>query len=172
MAGKVSNRVISLALCNVQSSSTPLSAATMTPTPIARLLDSPAVNVFARVLLTFMYWGSGLSKLIDFQGGVGEMAHFGLEPAWLFNVLTLVVQLVGSLMIIFNRYAWLGAGALAVFTIATIPVAHAFWTMPQPAATLEMYVVIEHITVLGGLLMAAILAQRSTRGGALPGRMV
>lgn len=150
--------------------STVTSADSLTPGPIARLLESSAVLLFARVLLTFMYWGSGLSKLIDFQGGVAEMTHFGLEPAWLFNVATFVVQIGGSLMIILNRGAWLGAGALAVFTIATIPLAHAFWTMPQPMATMEMYVVVEHITVLGGLLMAAILAQRAPRAAVVSDR--
>jgi transmembrane protein len=131
--------------------------------PISNLLDSPALLLLARILLTFMFWSSGFAKLINFQAGIGEMQHFGLEPAWLFNVLTIIVQLGGSLLIIVNRGAWLGCGALAVFTIATIPLAHGFWNMEQPAATLEMYVVMEHITVVGGLMVAAILSQRARR---------
>lgn len=140
-------------------------APTMTPKPIARLLDSPAFLLFARIVLTSMFWGSGLSKLFAFQAGVGEMEHFGLNPGWLFNILTLVVQLGGSLLIIVNRAAWLGCGALAVFTLLTIPLAHAFWNMPQPMATMEMYVVIEHVSVIGALMVAAVLSQRSRRSG-------
>jgi transmembrane protein len=119
--------------------------------------------LLARLLLTFMFWGSGLSKLFNFQAGMAEMAHFGLHPAWLFNTLTIIVQLGGSLLIITNRAAWLGCGALAVFTIATIPLAHAFWNMEQPMATIEMYVVFEHITVVGALMVAAVLSQRPRR---------
>ncbi|GAA4335641.1 multidrug efflux RND transporter inhibitory subunit MexG [Pigmentiphaga soli] len=133
----------------------------MTPQPIRSLLQSQALLVLGRILLTFMFWSSGLAKLIDFQEGVGEMAHFGLEPAWIFNLATIIVQLGGSLLVIVNRQAWLGAGALAVFTVLTIPLAHPFWAMPQPQATMEMYVVMEHITVVGGLVLAAILGVRS-----------
>lgn len=131
----------------------------MTPAPISTLLESRVFVFVARLILTFMFWGSGLAKLFDFQGGVAEMAHFGLQPAVVFNVLTIIVQLGGSILIITNRAAWLGAGALAVFTLLTIPIAHAFWTMQEPMATLEKYVVIEHISVLGGLMVAAALGQ-------------
>jgi len=135
----------------------------MTPAPIQSLLESRALLFIGRIVLTFMFWASGLSKLIDFQGGVAEMSHFGLEPAVLFNVATIIVQLGGSLLIIFNRAAWLGAGALAVFTILTIPIAHPFWKLEGDIAFLEMMFVLEHITVIGGLIIVAILGHRTAR---------
>ncbi|AZG08824.1 DoxX family protein [Pigmentiphaga sp. H8] len=135
----------------------------MTPAPIQSLLESRALLLFGRILLTFMFWTSGLVKLFDFQGGMAEMSHFGLEPAWLFNVLTILVQLGGSLLIIFNRAAWLGAGALAVFTVLTIPLAHPFWKFEGETAFHEMMVVLEHITVIGGLIVVAILGHRGAR---------
>ena len=54
------------------------------------------------------FWWSGLTKLLDFSGGTAEMAAFGLEPAWLFNALTIFVQLGGSLLVILNRIQTLG----------------------------------------------------------------
>ena len=51
------------------------------PASIARILDCGYVALFARIALTFPFWASGLSKLIDFSGGTAEMAHFGLQPA-------------------------------------------------------------------------------------------
>ncbi|MBX6320050.1 DoxX family protein [Pigmentiphaga sp.] len=133
----------------------------MTPAPIRSLLESRALLLLGRIALTFMFWLSGLTKLINFQDGVAEMSHFGLEPAWLFNALTIIVQLGGSLLIIFNRAAWLGAGALAVFTVMTIPIAHAFWNMEGEQAFLEMMFVFEHITVIGALILASILGHRT-----------
>lgn len=120
-----------------------------------RVVSAGWFGIAARVVLTYMFWASGLAKLLDFQGGVAEMAHFGLEPAVTFNIATILVQLGGSLLIIVNRWAWLGAGALAVFTLATIPIAHAFWTMEEPMKTVEFYVVMEHISIIGGLMVAA-----------------
>ncbi len=123
--------------------------------PIEALTGSTWFGYIARIVLTFAFWGSGLSKLIDFQGGVAEMAHFGLEPAVAFNIATIVTQIGGSALIILNRWTWLGAGALAVFTLLTIPIAHHFWTMEEPFKTIEFYVVMEHITVIGALMVVA-----------------
>ncbi|MCO5730869.1 DoxX family protein [Rhizobium sp. SSA_523] len=124
----------------------------------ASLTDIFATRWFgylARTVLTFMFWGSGLSKLLDFQAGMAEMSHFGLEPAALFNTAVIITQLGGSILIILNRYAWLGAGALAVFTLLTIPIAHSFWAMQEPMKTLEFYVVVEHISIVGALMLVA-----------------
>ncbi len=123
--------------------------------PIDVLTGSSWFGYLARSVLTFSFWASGLAKLIDFDAGVAEMSQFGLEPAVAFNIATIVTQLVGSALIIFNRWTWLGAGALGIFTALTIPLVHHFWTMEEPFHTIEFYVVMEHITVIGGLMVVA-----------------
>lgn len=136
-----------------------------TPSFIRCLLDSRWLTFIGRLVFTFMFWSSGLTKLFNFGEGMGEMAHFGLEPAWLFNILTVIVQLGGSLLIIFNCWAWLGAGALAVFTVLTIPLAHAYWKVSGPEAFNEMMTVFEHITVVGALVLASILGHLQKKAG-------
>lgn len=128
-----------------------------------RIFAADWFGLLARIVLTFMFWASGLAKLIDFSGGTAEMAHFGLEPAAFFNTATLVVQLAGSLLIILNIRAWIGALALAVFTALTIPIAHTFWTMEEPMRTVEFYVVMEHVSIIGGLLVVAWATARRGR---------
>jgi transmembrane protein len=131
------------------------------PSSIAHLLDQRWFSVLARVILTFAFWGSGLSKLIDFQGGVAEMASLGFEPAPVFNIAVIIVQLGGSLLVILDRWTWLGAGALAVFTALTIPLVHHFWSMQGPEAMVHFFFVAEHVTVIGGLMLVTILSRRS-----------
>jgi transmembrane protein len=138
---------------------------------IERFLRHRTVAVAARVLLTFPFWGSGLAKLIDFQGGVGEMAHFGLEPAVAFNIATVIVQLGGSLLVILNRYTWLGAGALGIFTALTIPIVHHFWSMTEePLRTIAFHTAAEHIGMIGALIVVSILAANRNDSGAGLGR--
>ena len=128
-------------------------------TLIDNVLRSRVSYLLATALLTYIFWWSGLSKVLDFQSALKEMEHFALKPAALFAVLTIAVQLLGSLAIIAcSRWAWLGAGALAVFTLSTIPVAHRFWSMTGMEAFLEKALVQDHISVIGGLAVAAILA--------------
>lgn len=135
------------------------------PSLVACLLDKSWFAVLARVVLTFMFWGSGLAKLIDFQGGVAEMAMFNLPYPAVMNVLTIITQIGGSLLIIFNRWTWLGAGALAVFTALTIPLVHHFWSLPEPRATIAFHTATEHVTVIGALMIVSILSRRQSLQG-------
>ena len=132
-----------------------------TPAPIARLLGDTRFAVLAATLLTLPYWTSGLAKLTDLDGALGEARHFGLEPAALVVGLTILVQVGGSLLVILGRQAWLGAGALGVFTAAATLIAHPFWQVADPMARFhERNTFLEHVGLIGGLMLAAILRDR------------
>ncbi|WHQ44589.1 DoxX family protein [Alcaligenes faecalis] len=126
---------------------------------IQELLRSRVYFVLATLLLTYIFWWSGVNKIWDFSAAKREMAHFGLKPQALFAVLTITVQLLGSWLIISaSRLAWLGALMLSVFTLSTIPLAHRFWEMQGLEAFLEQALVQDHLSVIGGLAVAAALA--------------
>jgi transmembrane protein len=135
------------------------------PKVIQALIANRVIEVLARIVLTVPFWGSGLDKLINFQGGVAEMRLFGLEPAPLVNILVLTTQLAGSALVIAGRHVWLGAGALGVFTALTIPIVHHFWTMSGPDALHAFHTAGEHVGMIGALVLVSILAAR-TRSGA------
>ena len=132
-----------------------------TPAPIARLLTDRRFAALAAALLTLPYWTSGIAKLFDLGGALGEARHFGLEPAALVVALTIAVQIGGSLLIILGRQAWIGAGALGVFTAAATLIAHPFWQVVDPMARFhERNTFLEHVGLVGGLMLAAILQGR------------
>ncbi len=133
------------------------------PPVIGSILNSAVVETLARILLTLPFWGSGLAKLLDFSGGMAEMAMFGLNPPALFNTLVLVTQLGGSALIILNRWTWLGAGALGVFTALTIPIVHHFWAMDGDRAIHAFHTATEHVGMIGALVIVSILAHRQQR---------
>ena len=132
------------------------------PQSIAHLLAQRWFASLARIVLTFAFWGSGLSKLIDFQGGMAEMSSVGLEPAMVFNIAVIIVEVGGSLLVILNRWTWLGAGALAVFTVLTIPMVHHFWTMQGEEAMIHFFFATEHVSLIGGLMVVSILSRSQT----------
>ncbi|MBE9606065.1 DoxX family protein [Acetobacteraceae bacterium H6797] len=132
----------------------------MAPAPIASLLESRGLFILGRVLLCVPFFLSGFAKLFDFSAATAEMAHFGLNPPAFFAVATIITQLGGSALVISGRYAWLGAGAMAVFTLLTIPIAHDFWNLEGMQAMMEMFFVVEHIAVIGGMILVSILCHR------------
>lgn len=133
----------------------------ISPRPIAELLDAPGVALIGRILLTSPFWISGVLKLFDFPSAVGEAAHFGLQPAALVAVAVILVQIGGSLAVILNRWTWLGAGALGVFTALANLIGHAFWTLPDPMARFhDMNAFTANLGLIGGLILAAVLNAR------------
>ncbi len=71
-------------------------------------------------------------------------------------------QIIGSAWIVFDLYGmgWVGAVMLITFTLMTIPVGHPFWKYNGEKRTEALHVSLEHITVVGGLVLAAILSGR------------
>ncbi|GAA0324857.1 DoxX family protein [Psychrobacter aestuarii] len=127
---------------------------------IITLLGSSIILVIAKVILTLVFWMAGLFGIFNFKIIVQEMIDANLPVPKLFAVATIGTQLLGSLLIITNfaGFGWLGAGWLAIFLLLTIPIGHPFWKFDEPKRTHEFHIVLEHITVVGGLMLAGILS--------------
>ncbi|CDO34938.1 DoxX family protein [Novosphingobium sp. KN65.2] len=118
----------------------------------------------ARLALVCAYLVGGLVKLADFSSAVAEQAHFGMSPPALWAALTIAVELVGSLLILSGRLVWLGAGMLGVFTILAAITANAFWSMPAgPERFAATNAFFEHLGLIGGFVMAALVAELEHR---------
>ena len=132
-----------------------------TPAPISALLRSTGFGTLARAVLTLPYWWSGIAKLTDLNGALAEAAHFGLKPAWLVVAATVTVQLGASIALILGRAGWLAAGALGVFTAFATLIAHPYWTVADPVERFHaLNTFLEHIGLIGGFMLAAILVER------------
>jgi len=109
----------------------------------------------ALLLLCAAYLQGGLVKLIDFSGAVAEMRHFGLSPATPLAAATIVLELGASLMIVTGFGRWLGALALAAFTLAATFMANRFWSAPPESQFMMANAFFEHLGLIGGFLLVA-----------------
>jgi uncharacterized membrane protein YphA (DoxX/SURF4 family) len=98
------------------------------PRWVNAVLEHPATWMCARVALVCAYLIGGLTKLFDFPGAVAEQAHFGLHPPEVWAAVTIVVEIGGSVLVIWGRLVWFAGGALAVLTLVANLVAENFWT--------------------------------------------
>ena len=124
---------------------------------LALVLTHPHAVIATKVVLTSFFWIAGIFGVLNFKVIVEEMVTARLPQPRLFAALTISCQLTGSFLVISNvaGLAWLGAGALAVFTLLCIPVAHPFWKMHDPEKTHSFHTALEHVSVVGGLMLAA-----------------
>jgi uncharacterized membrane protein YphA (DoxX/SURF4 family) len=115
----------------------------------------------ARIALTSSLILGGLTKLSDFSAAIAEQDHFGLHPGWLSAAVSILIELGGSALVISGRWVWLGAGGLGVLTAVATFVANDFWALQGHARLMMMNTLFEHVGLIGGFLLAALLAQRS-----------
>ncbi|NUO88146.1 MAG: DoxX family protein [Cupriavidus sp.] len=109
----------------------------------------------ALLLLCAAYLQGGLVKLADFGGAVAEMQHFGLSPAVPMAIATIVLELGACAMILLGWHRWLGALALAAFTLAATFVANRFWQAPPDARFAMANAFFEHLGLVGGFVLVA-----------------
>ncbi|MFZ5673134.1 MAG: DoxX family protein [Pseudomonadota bacterium] len=117
----------------------------------------PALRWLALLLLCAAYIQGPVTKILDFDGAIAEMTHFGLAPAPAFAVLVIVFELTASALILIGRWRWLAAVGLAGFTLIATFIALRFWEMPagqeRMMATNSFF---EHLGLIGGFLLVAL----------------
>ncbi|CAM5215165.1 hypothetical protein CDEF62S_03196 [Castellaniella defragrans] len=125
------------------------------------VFGADGMRFLAYLGLCAAYLQGGLNKLTDFSGALGEMAHFGLAPAPLFAILVILLELCGSAMVLTGFFRWLGALALAVFTVLATFLALRFWELPAGAGRfMAANSFFEHLGLVGGFLLVAWLDLR------------
>lgn len=135
------------------------------PRLVHTVLDWPPTWFLARLLLVGAYMVGGFAKLTDWSGAVAEQAHFGMSPPALWAGLTIAVEIIGPMLILLGRMVWLGAGMLGVFTLLAAFVANAFWTMEGQERFMATNAFFEHVGLVGGFILAALVAEHARRHG-------
>ncbi|WP_309900951.1 DoxX family protein [Variovorax soli] len=121
----------------------------------SRLQPGAALRWFALLLLCAAYLQGGFNKATDFASAIAEMNHFGLSPAAPMAVAVIVLELGAAALILTGFYRWLGALALAGFTLLATFVALRFWEMTQPERFMAANSFFEHLGLVGGFLLVA-----------------
>lgn len=115
---------------------------------------SITVLFLAHLGLCAAYIQGGLVKLFDFPGAVAEMKHFQLTRPTMFAVLVIALELVASAMVMTGFLRWLGALALAWFTLFSTLIALRFWEQPAGATRhADANAFFEHLGLAGGFLL-------------------
>ncbi len=129
-----------------------------TPALLGRARDvylAPWVRWIALLGLCAAYLQGGLTKAFDFPSALVEMEHFGLAPAAPLAAAVIVLEIGASALILAGRLRWLGALALAGFTIMATFRVNRFWEMAPPERFAATNGFFEHLGLVGGFLLVA-----------------
>jgi uncharacterized membrane protein YphA (DoxX/SURF4 family) len=128
---------------------------TLAHSGLAAAYAVPAVRFLALLALTAAYIQGGVVKLFYFRGAIEEMRGMGLKPAAPMAAVVIVLELGASAMILSGCGRWLGALALAGFTLAATLMANRFWRLRPPERMKVANAFFEHLGLTGGFMLVA-----------------
>src|SRR6516165_10117291 len=106
-------------------------------------------------LCVFLY--GGVDKLWHWRSSIEEVRSDGLPWPAAFAGATVFTQLVGGFLVATGFFAWLGALLLAGFTVAATLLGHRFWLRHGSEFRHELTTSLEHVAIVGGLLLLLVL---------------
>ena len=107
----------------------------------------------ARAFMAAVFLYSGQDKLRHWREGVEEIAGLGLPMPRLSAAATIAVQIVAGLSVLLGIGTAVGAAFLALFTAAATILGHRFWLLRGKQAQQELTTSLEHLAIIGGLLL-------------------
>lgn len=106
-----------------------------------------------RILISLIFFMSGVGKIFDFGGTTAYMENVGNMPAAsLLLVGAILFELAGGLSIILGFKARIGAVLLMVFLIPATLIFHDFWTFPEDQQKIQMIMFMKNLSIFGALL--------------------
>lgn len=109
-----------------------------------------------RLCLAAVFLYSGADKLRHWRDGVAEVSDLGIPLPGIFATLTILTQLIGGVMVASGVGAAIGALLLAAFTVTATVLGHRFWLLHGNQARMELTTSLEHVAIVGGLLLLAL----------------
>lgn len=121
------------------------------------------MGAVGRILLSAIFIISGLSKIIDWNSTAAFMASKGMPAVPLLLAGAIAVELLGGLSLLLGYRTRWGALALFLFLIPTTLIFHNFWAMEGMERMNQMQHFLKNLTIMGGLLVVASLAEVALR---------
>ena len=113
------------------------------------------LNLIGRLLIVALFLPAGLGKISGFEGTLGYFASLGIPVPVFALVVTIVIEVIGSIALLVGFHTRLVAIVMAIFTLLAAVTGHAYWAAPADAAFIAQLLFFKNIAVMGGLLVLA-----------------
>jgi len=118
------------------------------------------VRTAGRMMVGVLYLWAGIDKVQGWDGALQEVVAGGLPAPALMLALTVLLQVAGGAAIVAGRLLRPACWALAGFTALATVLYHGFWHATGAARHAELIPFMEHVCIVGGLLVVSTLAPR------------
>lgn len=118
------------------------------------MLDSlkNPLSLIGRLFFALLFLPAGWGKLTGFAGSVAYTVSGGIPMPEVATAVALVIEIVGSLALIFGFGTRWAALALALFTFVASFFFHNYWAVPDAQVMVTQLLFFKNMGVVGGLL--------------------
>jgi putative oxidoreductase len=120
-------------------------------------------EVLGRLGLALLFLWSAYTKFAYMDANVGYMKAYGMPAAQLLIWPAALVELIGGAMLALGWKARWAAVALALFTLVSMFIFHAYWNVPADQVQNQQIHFMKNLAIIGGLLV--VFARGSWRYG-------
>ena len=117
-------------------------------------LKNPLLLI-GRLFIALMFLPAGWGKLTAFAGSVAYTASGGMPMPEVATAVALIVEIVGSLALIFGLGTRWAALVLAFFTLVASFFYHKYWGVPAEQVMVTQLLFFKNMAIVGGLLTLA-----------------
>jgi putative oxidoreductase len=112
----------------------------------------------ARVLTCGIWVAAGLHKATHYRNNIAEMGHLGVPLPRLVLPLVLVLEMVGALLLVMDRYVWAVSLAWLVFLVPASWLYHFKFMIKDGTIVFPQFVTgWKNVSIAGGLLALILL---------------
>src|SRR5437660_8159759 len=108
--------------------------------------------LLGRVLIGQIFLLSGINKIFHFSQTAAYMTSKGMPMVELLLVLTIIIEVGGSLMIILGWRVRLAAIIFFLWLIPVTLVFHDFWAVPEAQKMMQLINFQKNIAIMGAML--------------------
>lgn len=117
------------------------------------MTNADALNLAGRIMVaSYFLWAAWFNVETKDQQ-LADLKRIGVPMRGTALVVGLILQVAGSVLLLYEHTVLIGGVILIVFLIAADAMFHRFWTYPDPAeSTTHRFFLHEHVALAGGIL--------------------
>ena len=120
----------------------------------APYMTTHPLRLLGLLLLCSAYLQGSTMKFLDFDAAIREMEHFGLLPPAPIAAAVIFFEFFCCVLVLTGFCRWIGALALAIFTLMATFIALRFWELPPGMGrVLATNAFFEHLGLVGAFLL-------------------
>lgn len=111
------------------------------------------IPLLARILISFIFIVSGISKIFGFSGTRAYMAMQGIPFTTFFLIGAIIIEVVGGFMLLFGYQTKIVSLVMFFYLIPVTLTIHHFWTYTGMQREENWINFMKNLAIMGGMLM-------------------